>query len=345
MLAMAGQKSLPVLSASELDRYAYCPLSWWLERQGQEAEGPELEAGEREHRRAGEILEEARVKEAEAKESDRGVLWFAVAATILSVVGVTLLPVEYNEVFARLLALIALIWLLAASFFLYHSETLRDHKEKMKAEAMMVAFSMVATVLTIGAVTLALISDPVLARFLEVIAVAWLIGASVFFYNSLRKMTLATVAKRIQRIEDDKQVEYVDRLLEQDHGESHLFSSDKYALRGRPDIILYADGKHIPVEMKTGRTPQGPLFSHILQLGAYMLLVEEVYKSPPTHGILRYPERDEKIEWKDDLKKLVLEKMAEMREKLASKDVHRNHNRPGKCRGCSRRKGCPERLE
>jgi len=342
---MAGQKSPPVISASELDRYAYCPLSWWLEKQGQEAEGPEVEAGEKEHRRAGEILEEARAKEAEAKESDRGVLWFAVAATILAVVGVTLLPVHYSEVFARLLALISLIWLLAASYFLYRSETLRDQREKLMSEALMVAFAMVATVMTIGAVTLALITDPVLARFLEIVAVAWLIGASVFFYNSLRTMTLANIAKRIQRVEEDKQVEYVDRLAEQDHGESRLFSSDKYALRGRPDFILYSDGKHIPVEMKTGRTPQGPLFSHILQLGAYLLLVEEVYKSPPPHGILRYPERDEKIDWNEDLKKLVLEKMAEMREKMASGDVHRNHNRPGKCRGCSRRKGCPERLE
>jgi len=342
---MAGPKTTPIISASELDRYAYCPLSWWLERQGQEAEGPELEAGEREHRHAGEILEEARSKEAEAKESDRGVLWFAVAATILSVVGVTLLPIQYNEVFARMLALVALIWLLAASYFLYRSETLRDHKEKLMSEALMVAFAMVATVLTIGAVTLALISDPVLARFLEIVAVAWLIGASVFFYNSIRKMTLALIAKRIQKIEEDSVVEYVDRLADQDSASSRLFSSQKYSLRGRPDIILYVDGKHIPVEMKTGRTPRGPLFSHILQLGAYMLLVEEVYSIPPPHGILRYPERDEKIEWKDDLRELVLSKMAEMRGKLESGDVHRNHNRPGKCRGCSRRSGCPERLE
>src|SRR2546428_13850716 len=42
---------------------------------------------------------------------------------------------------------------------------------------------------------------------------------------------------------------------------------------------------------------------------------------------------------------MVLGKMEEMRAAVArGGDVHRNHNRPGKCIGCSRREGCPERL-
>ena len=39
-----------------------------------------------------------------------------------------------------------------------------------------------------------------------------------------------------------------------------------------------------------------------------------------------------------------LGKLEEMRSLMKSGDVHRNHNRVGKCAGCSRRDNCPERL-
>jgi CRISPR-associated exonuclease Cas4 len=75
-----------------------------------------------------------------------------------------------------------------------------------------------------------------------------------------------------------------------------------------------------------------------------MLLVEEEFGAP-REGLLRYSERDDRIEWSNELKMMVTFKLEEMREKIKTGEVHRNHNRPGKCRGCSRRSGCPERLE
>ena len=232
---MPDAAPLQLISASELDRYAYCPLSWWLERQGQEAQGPNVLAGEEKHRAAGEALETARIQDAQARQSEVGVLWFAVVATILAMVGITLLPFSYSEVFARLLTLVALIWLLAASYFLYRSETIPRKAEKIRYEALIMIFGMVAAILTIAAISLAIIVDPLVARFLEVVALAWLIGASLFFYSSLRKRSVATAAKRSQGIDAGSSVEYVDTLHAKGADQPGMLVSSKHGIQGRPD--------------------------------------------------------------------------------------------------------------
>ncbi|MDG6221472.1 MAG: Dna2/Cas4 domain-containing protein, partial [Candidatus Thermoplasmatota archaeon] len=85
-------------------------------------------------------------------------------------------------------------------------------------------------------------------------------------------------------------------------------------------------------------------FSHILQLSAYCFLVEEAYKRIPPYGIIRYGQTEFQIEYTPEMKQMVIEKANEMREKLVTGDVHRNHGRESKCRYCSRRSVCPERL-
>jgi CRISPR-associated exonuclease Cas4 len=100
----------------------------------------------------------------------------------------------------------------------------------------------------------------------------------------------------------------------------------------------------IPVEEKTGRTPKGPLFSHILQVAAYCLLIEDSTGKAPPYGLLKYPEHEHEIEYNQDLKNLLMKNMDEMREMGRTGNAHRNHSRPGKCRSCSRREVCTERL-
>ncbi len=333
-----------MISASELDRYAYCPLSWWLDRQGQEAKGPNVKAGEEKHKAAGEVLDRARMDDALARQSEVGVLWFAVIATILAIVGVSLLPFSYSDEFARLLTVVSLIWLLAAAYFLYRSETIPHKEDKTRYESLVIIFGMVAVITTISAISLSMIIDPIISLFSEVAALGWLIGASLLFYNSLRRRSRAALAKRSQNIDVRSTVEYVDTLHAGGADQPGMLVSPRYGLQGRPDIIVFTGGKHIPVEIKTGRTPRGPLFSHILQLAAYLVLVEEKFGEAPPHGIIRYTERDEEIPYTQELRMLVTFKAEEMRDKLRSGEVHRNHNRPGKCVNCSRRTGCPEKL-
>ena len=99
--------------------------------------------------------------------------------------------------------------------------------------------------------------------------------------------------------------------------------------------------------MKTGRRPQAPFFSHVLQIGAYCLLSEEEFRHKPEFGQIRYGFDNDphKVVWDSKLRRLVLEKLDEMNDIIkGNMEAHRNHKRVGKCNSCSRRKNCPERL-
>ena len=65
--------------------------------------------------------------------------------------------------------------------------------------------------------------------------------------------------------------------------------SRSFHLSGRPDYLVQQGRDLIPVEVKSGRAPRdGPYSSHILQLAAYCLLVEEAYDRRPPYGLLLY---------------------------------------------------------
>jgi CRISPR-associated exonuclease Cas4 len=120
--------------------------------------------------------------------------------------------------------------------------------------------------------------------------------------------------------------------------------SEKYELSGRPDYIVRRGDEYIPVELKTGRTPDEPHDSHVMQLGVYCLLVEENYGRRPTHGVLQYTDRSFEVPFTPEFRDKVLETTLRMRLSEMTGVIHRNHERVGKCRGCSRRAICPERL-
>jgi CRISPR-associated exonuclease Cas4 len=147
-------------------------------------------------------------------------------------------------------------------------------------------------------------------------------------------------AKKEEEGIDEGEVDYVD----EDRIKPKVLFSDHHNLSGRPDYILKINNRSIPVEIKTGRVPRGPLFSHIIQLACYMLIIENNFGTPP-YGILRYGEREHMIEYTEELRKTLLEKIAEMRSIIETGEAHRNHKRAGKCRSCSRRSKCPERIK
>ena len=120
--------------------------------------------------------------------------------------------------------------------------------------------------------------------------------------------------------------------------------SAKYELSGKPDYVVRRQDAYMPVEVKTGRTPEAPHDSHLMQLGVYCLLVEEVYGVRPPHGYLQYPEKTFEIAFDDSFRDRVFETILRMKMADMTGVIHRNHERPGKCRGCSRRDACPERL-
>jgi len=329
-----------IISASDIERFCYCPLSWWLGRHGVDASGEAVETGQKVHDQIGEELGDIKTKEAEAKTLERLVLWFAVMASVLALIGVASVATIGSQTFKTIVDIIAIVWLLAALFYLYMSENLAKLSVKMKFEAAFVVSGMIVTIVAILAIPQSIGADTKVALIFEILALVWLIGTTVVLYFAL-KNTEQAGSKKVEQGIKDGEVKYVDTLEE--HKRSEVLMSDIHNVSGRPDYILKINNRSIPVEIKTGRVPKGPLFSHIIQLACYLLIIENNYGTPP-YGILRYGDREHKIEYTEELRRTLLEKIAEMRTALRTGEAHRNHRRPGKCRSCSRRAKCPERL-
>ncbi len=322
------------ISAGDLEKYAYCPLSFLLSLQ-YDKRREDLDHGIEEHEKLGKTLWEIDAGEKTAREAERLVFWWAVAATLFAIVGLEMLPLENAITISEILGVVALIWILAASFFLYKASRSKIDSTALDYERLILVFAIVAVVVAANAVAF-LVTDLKLAQVLEAVAIIWLMGASFFLYRSLRSTEIVDALRKEFRVKG--RIEYIDM------DRSKVFRSEKYGLSGRPDYIIKLKNQIIPVEEKKGRTPRGPLFSHILQVAAYCLLIEETEGEAPSHGLLKYPEHEHDIEYNEDLKKVLLEKLQEMREVMDKGDAHRNHNRPGKCMNCSRREVCPERL-
>lgn len=123
------------------------------------------------------------------------------------------------------------------------------------------------------------------------------------------------------------------------------YYSAAWGLAGRPDYVLSHRGTLIPVEVKGGRTPREPYEGHVLQLGAYCLLLEEAEGRAPPYGLLRYPEATFRIPFDERLRRRVAEVLAEMRAAEARGGIARGHWEPSRCRACGYWDVCDQRLE
>lgn len=325
------------ISASEIEKFGYCPLSWWLSRSKEkEAIDEVLEKGREKHEEVGEELDDIKKKEKKLQIIENIILALAISATVISIFGLSFLRPE--PVFSEVFIILALIWLLASAFLLLLNESHKKDMEDTKLERLILIFAMIATMLTGFSLSLPIMDD-YLAQIAQVVSLSWLIGASYWLKHSFN-LELEALEKRKKLKVKEGKIKYVDKLEK----ESKLLEAEDYRIRGRPDYILEKDGGLVPVEVKTGRVPRGPFFSHILQIAAYCLLVEEEMGERPSHGLIRYGDTEFDIEYDEDLKDLLLEKLEDMREGLKTEDLHRNHDREGKCANCSRRDICPESI-
>jgi CRISPR-associated exonuclease Cas4 len=322
------------ISASDVEKFSYCPLSWWLSAD-YDGENEGTAAGVKGHEKLGKLLWDIDSKEKAARDAEKLVFWWAIAATLTAVIGLEVMPFENAITLSQVLGVVSLIWVLASLFFLYKTTRSKMHGKSVEYEKLMLVFAIVAVIIAVSAMAF-LITNVRMAEALEAVALVWLVGASFFLYRSLRSTEIVESLRKEYRVTG--KIEYID------FDSSKAFKSEKYGLSGRPDYVIKIQDDMIPVEEKTGRTPQGPLFSHVLQVAAYCLLIEDTEGKAPPYGLLKYPQHEHDIEYNEDLRRILLEKLAEMRAATAKGDVHRNHNRPGKCKYCSRRSVCPERL-
>lgn len=320
------------ISASDLERFGYCPLSWWQGRTIQ-ASSAALKQGSQNHERISDDLKTIMTSEERAGSWERAVLWFSAVATLMAVIGFVLIESSNLAAWRWLLTLLSVFWVAAVLIIVYSISG--NVRGVIRSERRIASVGVVVMVVALNAATL-LQLDQEVAGIFEVLALIWLIGASGALYFSLTAQNLAE--KKRRQVAVDGKVLYVGT------DDQRLLVSEMYKLTGRPDYILMVGAELIPVDLKTGRQPRGPLFSHILQIAAYCLLLSDENGKRVSRGILKYGDVEHEIEFDAELETLLLGKLEEMRGLMKSGDVHRNHNRAGKCAGCSRRENCPERL-
>lgn len=122
--------------------------------------------------------------------------------------------------------------------------------------------------------------------------------------------------------------------------------SKRFGLIGRPDYLVETDEGIVPIEVKSTKCPAGgrAYDSHIMQLAAYCLLVEETTGADVPFGIIRYADCEVSLDYTPELRDELLDLLEEIREARRADDVHRSHNDERRCKGCSMRASCDEAL-
>jgi CRISPR-associated exonuclease Cas4 len=127
-------------------------------------------------------------------------------------------------------------------------------------------------------------------------------------------------------------------------GGGKVMHDDLHGLSGAPDYILQTAHGVVPVEVKTGMTPKRPFESHVLQVASYLQLVEATTGKQPEYGLLTYPQGIFRIAWDPDLRTRLLATLDRMAAAVATGKADRDHQEPGRCRGCARRDACEQKL-
>jgi CRISPR-associated exonuclease Cas4 len=107
-------------------------------------------------------------------------------------------------------------------------------------------------------------------------------------------------------------------------------------------MLTLSDGRLYPVEIKSrAAPPAGPPRSHLVQIAAYCLLVEETTGRAPPFGVLRYSDGGRfRVPWDGATRASLLALRAELDRPYDG----RARPSPGRCRGCSWRESCDVRA-
>lgn len=110
---------------------------------------------------------------------------------------------------------------------------------------------------------------------------------------------LLLAAWALRALSDRRRDRRLGELVAVDAGRPATLRSERYRLSGRPDALRrLPDGRLVPVELKSrAAPPRAPAPSHVVQVRAYCLLVEEATGVPPPFGILRYADGEYRVRW------------------------------------------------
>lgn len=134
-----------------------------------------------------------------------------------------------------------------------------------------------------------------------------------------------------------------DLVYEDADGEGEPLSSREFPLVGKPTyVVQLSDGRPVPIELKPGvQNLKEPQSNHVVQIGAYCLLLEDYFEEPPTHGVLRYADREFTIDYTPALRKKVLRLLKDMDNCSEQYPPSLTRQRASKCRACLFQPICP----
>ena len=368
------ENALPV-SASDLERFMYCPLSWQLAKEGTSGVGEAIEEGVEKHKEIHNDMSE--YQEAMIRMRRSLLIWswwfgiiiaFAIdSIAFLYIDDVMNPPLEFAKILSMwsvscLIVAILSIALPWRNWFKFERsiKEIRDLKKQFESTGLEPTWSpigflggwfsagrteagLLLATIVIGAHAIALVAaeDRDQAAFiLIVIAFIWTFLATWQLQRSLKAENEMVENRKKAGLEEGTELMYSD-----DDKNSDLLVDPVSGLRGRPDQIVIIDGEFIPVEQKTGKVPKKPHASHRLQLLAYISLVETSTNKSPPYGVLRYGEDDvHQVFWDQHAQQHLRESIIEVQRLMVEGGAKRNHEREGKCRHCSRRYACSESL-
>ncbi|MEA3336416.1 MAG: CRISPR-associated protein Cas4 [Chloroflexota bacterium] len=123
---------------------------------------------------------------------------------------------------------------------------------------------------------------------------------------------------------------------------SRPYFSRQYQLTGKPDYLVETRTGLVPVEVKRTSAPgNGTAYdSHIMQLAAYCLLIEQEHEETPPFGLIHYNNATIQIDFTTALRRQLIDLMKEMRKEGSRRNVPRNHEQVARCRACGVRHAC-----
>jgi CRISPR-associated exonuclease Cas4 len=129
------------------------------------------------------------------------------------------------------------------------------------------------------------------------------------------------------------------------HPNEEVLYDMRLRLAGKPDFLVeQADGRIVPVEIKSGRAPELPYPGHVLQLIAYCRLVEATYSVRPAYGILQYSDRAFSVDYTPTLEQDLLDTLQDMRRDRQARSVDRDHGDQRRCQACGFLDACGQSL-
>ncbi len=147
----------------------------------------------------------------------------------------------------------------------------------------------------------------------------------------------AHVAKQDSRRLPEGEIVYQDA-----DGTAEPLFATRYPLSGKPDyVVLSPEGAPIPVELKLTMIAETAQPQHVMQLGVYFVILEDLYDQPPAYGVLRYANQDFSIQYTDALKRKVLRRLQEMEDCDEHHPPALARQLPSKCHVCPFQPICP----